>query len=82
MRVAMKTKQSRAPVVTKREIEQHDGGGVAGDRVASVARQEARAQPHEQDLHDAEINQPQRIADGCDQDEDGERCGLSTCANT
>ena len=70
--VAMKTKQSRAPMLDQREIKQHDGGGMAGDRVAALARQEARAQPHEQNLHDAEVDQPQRIADGRDQNEDRE----------
>ena len=40
------------------KIKQHDGGGVAGDGVVLISRQEARAQPDEQDLHDAEVDQP------------------------
>jgi len=45
---------------------------VAGDRIALVARQELGAQAHEQDLDDAEVDQPERIAEGRDQNEDRE----------
>ena len=45
---------------------------MAGDRLVAPSAQETRAQPHEQNFDDAEVDEPERIADGRDQDEDRE----------
>ena len=59
-------------MVTSAKYKHDNRGGVAGDRLVALAAQEAGAQPHEQNFDDAEVDQPERIADGRDQDEDRE----------